>query len=189
MAQTTMRNNARNNAMIRRTAGWPFRPGHKRKSNFYNFMKMPFLSTRIILKKTTYAAFLLTATMFIAACSDDDENPFAADVQKVVGTYAVEDTDEGDEVETYSISIAQSNAGGPNLEISNFGDIMYVPVKALIKGNTLTVPPQTFTGKTMTIIISGQGTLNGSTLNFDYTIETDDDYLLEHSCVAAKQNN
>ncbi|HYI78175.1 MAG TPA: hypothetical protein VEW65_11200, partial [Chryseolinea sp.] len=73
-----------------------------------------------------------------------------------------------------------------DLEISNFGDIMYVPVKTSIKGNAVTVPAQTFNGKSMTIVIEGSGTLNGNTLNLDYTIETGDDYLLEHSCVATK---
>ena len=63
---------------------------------------------------------------------------------------------------------------------------MYVPVKANIKGNSFTIPSQTFKGKSMTIVVSGQGTLSGDKLSFDYVIETDDDYLLEHSCVATK---
>ncbi len=41
----------------------------------------------------------------------------------------------------------------------------------------------------MTIVISGQGTLSGDQLTFDYVIETDDDYILEHSCVATKNTN
>ncbi len=101
----------------------------------------------------------------------------------------MEDTDEYDETEAYTISISKASKGGSNLEISNFGDIMYVPVKANIKGNNLTIPSQTFKGKTMTIVISGQGTLSGDQLTFDYVIETDDDYILEHSCVATKNTN
>ena len=100
-----------------------------------------------------------------------------------VGNYSVVDTDEDGDVENYAINITQSKDGG--LEISNFGDIMYVPVKASIKGNSFNVPAQTFKGKSMTIVVSGNGTLNGNTLNFDYTIKTDD-HLLEHSCVASK---
>ena len=65
---------------------------------------------------------------------------------------------------------------------------MYVPVKATIVGNKFNVPPQTFKGKSMTIIVKGDGTLNENILNFDYTIETDDKHFLEHSCVASKGN-
>ena len=82
------------------------------------------------------------------------------------------------------VTISKSGNG---LEISNFGDIMYVPVKATIQGNTFTIPSQTFEGKSMTIVIDGRGTLNGNKLAFDYSIKTDDDYLLEHVCDATKQ--
>ena len=122
-------------------------------------------------------------TLIMSSCKDDEVD-FSADIAKVVGTYTVTDTDEDDEVETYNVTITKVGNG---VEISNFGDIMYVPVKASVKGNTFTIPSQTFKGKTMTIKIHGQGTLNGSTLSFDYTIETNDDYFLEHSCQATKQ--
>lgn len=130
-----------------------------------------------------YFTVLMFAVVTLSSCSDDDDGP-NPDIAKIVGSYSVVDTDEDGEVENYSINITQSKDGG--LEVSNFGDIMYVPVKASIKGTSFTVPSQTFNGKSMTIVVSGNGTLNGNTLNFDYTIETDDDYLLEHSCVASK---
>jgi hypothetical protein len=63
---------------------------------------------------------------------------------------------------------------------------MYVPVKAMVKGNAFTVPAQTFKGKSMTIIISGSGNVSGDQITFDYIIDTGDDQLLEHSCVASK---
>jgi hypothetical protein len=63
---------------------------------------------------------------------------------------------------------------------------MYVPVKATIKGNMFNVPSQTFKGKSMTIVITGNGTLNDQNLNFDYSIDTGDGIVLEHSCVASK---
>ena len=130
-----------------------------------------------------YISVLIFAMVTLTGCSDDDDAP-NPDIAKIVGTYTVVDTDENGEIENYSINISQSKDGG--LEVSNFGDIMYVPVKASISGNSFAVPPQTFNGKSMTIVVAGSGTLNGNTLNFDYTIETDDDYLLEHSCVASK---
>ena len=129
-----------------------------------------------------YITVLMFAIVSLSSCSDYDDGP-NPDLAKAVGNYSVVDTDEDGDVENYAINITQSKDGG--LEISNFGDIMYVPVKASIKGNSFNVPAQTFKGKSMTIVVSGNGTLNGNTLNFDYTIKTDD-HLLEHSCVASK---
>jgi len=127
---------------------------------------------------------LFVVTLILGACSDDDEPDYSADIAKVVGTYSVTDTDEDDEIENYTVTISKSGNG---VEISNFGDIMYVPVKATIKGNNFNIPTQTFKGKSMTIEIYGSGTLTGNKLTFDYTIKTDDDFLLEHSCDATKQ--
>ena len=81
----------------------------------------------------------LSALLFLASCSNDDDNGPAANVQQVVGTYSVEDTDESEETENYTITIAKGK-NGSNLEINNFGDLMYVPVKANINGNSLTIP-------------------------------------------------
>lgn len=126
---------------------------------------------------------LISVALMLGSCNDDDED-LSADIAKVVGTYNVVDTDESDDVENYAVTITKSGNG---VQISNFGDIMYVPVKATIKGNIFTIPSQTFKGKTMTITIYGQGSLNGNNLTFDYTIETDDEYLLEHNCSATRQ--
>lgn len=130
-----------------------------------------------------YFTPLFFALITLASCSSDDDgvNP---DIAKIVGNYSVTDLDEDGEMETYSISIKQSKDGG--LEISNFGDFMYVPVKATINGSNFNVPAQTFNGKSMIIVITGHGKLSGNQLTFDYTVETDDDFLLEHSCVASK---
>jgi hypothetical protein len=130
-----------------------------------------------------FIGMLLFITVLILSSCDKDDDDFSADIARVVGTYNVTDTDEDDDVENYSVTITKAGNG---VEISNFGDIMYVPVKATIKGNSFNIPSQTFKGKTMTIVIYGSGTLNGSKLTFDYTIKTDDDYLLEHSCDATK---
>jgi hypothetical protein len=132
----------------------------------------------------SYFTPLMFAILTLSSCSSDDDNFSAADTAKIVGTYMVTDTDEDGDVESYSITISQSKDGG--IEISNFGDIMYVPVKATIKGNMFTVPSQTFKGKSMTIVITGNGTLNDQHLNFNYSIDTGDGIVLEHSCVASK---
>jgi len=130
---------------------------------------------------------IFIGTLILSSCSKDDNEDFSADVSKLAGTYAVADTDEYDEVENYEVTITKSKDGGANVEISNFGDFMYVPVKATIKGNTFDIPHQSFKGKTMTIALSGSGTVNGSAINFKYTLETDDDYTFEHNCAATKK--
>lgn len=127
---------------------------------------------------------ILFVTALILSSCDKDEDDFSADIARVVGTYSVTDTDEDNEIENYSVTITKAGNG---VQISNFGDIMYVPVKATIKGNSFNIPSQTFQGKSMTIVIFGSGNLNGSKLTFDYTIKTDDDYILEHSVDATKQ--
>jgi hypothetical protein len=145
-------------------------------NTFTRLSPLKFFSNNLLL-------LLVSMTFVLGSCNDDDED-FSADIEKVVGTYTVIDTDEDDEVENYSVTITKSGNG---VMISNFGDIMYVPVNATIKGNVFTIPSQTFKGKTMTIVIYGQGILNGDHLTFDYTIDTDDDFLLEHTCSATKQ--
>jgi hypothetical protein len=131
-----------------------------------------------------FIGMLLFITVLILSSCNKDDDDFSADVARVVGTYNVTDTDENDEVESYSVTITKAGNG---VQISNFGDFMYAPVKAEIRGNHFNIPSQTFQGKSMTIVIYGSGTLNGDKLTFDYTVKTDDDYLLEHSCDATKQ--
>jgi hypothetical protein len=130
----------------------------------------------------TYVTPLFFALIALSSCSKDDEVDNSADLAKVVGTYSVVDTDEYGEVENYGITISKSKDGG--VEVSNFGDFMYVPVKATINGNSFIIPPQTFKAGAMTIILTGNGSLTSDKLNFDYTIETDKGH--PHSCVASK---
>lgn len=129
---------------------------------------------------------VFVALLGLSACDENDESDFTADVEKVIGTYEVSDLFETDEEpEVYEISLVKSDKGAPHIEITNFGDIMYVPVKGIVKGNTFTVPAQTFKGKSMTIVITGSGTFNDNELTFDYVIDTGDSEL-SHSCEAVK---
>jgi hypothetical protein len=130
----------------------------------------------------SYVTPLLFAMVALTSCSKDDEVDNSADLAKIVGTYSVVDTDEYGEVENYTITISKSKDGG--VEVSNFGDFMFVPVKATINGNSFIIPPQTFKAGTMTIIVTGSGSLASDKLNFDYSIETDKGH--PHSCVASK---
>jgi len=132
-----------------------------------------------------FICFLLfTAALILSGCKDDDDDT-SPDVTKLVGTYDVEETDMWNDVDNYTVTISKSKDGGANIEISNFGDFMFTPVKGTIVGNTLTIPSQTFTASS-TIKISGSGTLTGNNLHFDYTMISGGD-TFEYSCEATKQ--
>lgn len=125
-------------------------------------------------------ALTILVSLTLAACTDDDEaaNTFA-------GTYAVVETDEYDDEDNYTVNIKKTSGG---FEITNFGDIMNVPVKATITEKSLTIPSQTFVGKSMTIVVSGHGAFDDKgILSFDYAIDTGDGVILEYSCVATRQ--
>ena len=124
------------------------------------------------------------ASLFLSSCKDDDDDT-SPDVAKLTGTYDVAETDVNNNVDNYTITIAKSKDGGANIEISNFGDFMFVPVKGTIVGNNLTIPSQTFTANS-TIKISGTGTLTGNNLHFDYDLESGGD-TFEYSCEATKK--
>lgn len=126
---------------------------------------------------------LILLAFAISSCSDDNDGAIATDVGPVLGTYQVIDTYEDGEVKEYAITISKADDG---VQISNFGKIMYVPVKAHLDGNIFTIPAQTFKGKTLKIVITGNGTLTGDKLNFNYAIDTGDGVVLEHTCVADK---
>src|SRR6188474_1866438 len=73
----------------------------------------------------------ITAALILSGCKDDDDDT-SPDVTKLVGTYAVEETDMWNDVDNYTVTISKSKDGGANIEISNFGDFMFTPVKGTI---------------------------------------------------------
>jgi len=123
------------------------------------------------------------AALTLSSCKDDNDDVTSVDVTKLVGTYAVIETNSYNEIENYTITIAKSKLGGANVEIMEFGGFMFSPVKATIVGNKLSIPTQTFKSPS-TIVITGDGTLNGNTLNFNYTLEVGGDEYIS-SCVAS----
>lgn len=131
----------------------------------------------------TYITPLIFTLITLSSCSkDDDVSPVSP---AALGGYSVEETNEYDVIENYTINLTQSNLGGVNIEISNFGDFMYVPVKGTLDENKLTIPTQTFTAGNQTIKITGQGTLTGNKLNFTYSREFGSK-TYEYSCAATK---
>ena len=126
----------------------------------------------------------IAALLLLSSCKDDGDET-SPDVAKLTGTYAVSETNMYDAVDNYTITIKGSNGGTTNIEISNFGGFMYVPVKGTIQGNTLTIPSQTFTANS-TIKIAGSGTLIGNELQFEYFMESGGE-VYPFICEATKQ--
>jgi hypothetical protein len=76
--------------------------------------------------------------------------------------------------ETYTLQI--ESKGGSNFQIKEFGGFLNAPLNAVLDGNTLKVPAQTFTnpgGKAITI--TGKGGLStkvkkDDTIKFEYKV-------------------
>jgi len=134
--------------------------------------------------RNNFALVIMLAVLTLASCSDDDKATEPDTRQQFVGTYIVKDisASSGYNYE-YSVNISMGSKG--DLEISNFGDVMNVPVKAKAKGNQLIIPSQTFknpSGKTLTV--TGSGTLASNVLTFNYTTAGYIDYT--GNCTAEK---
>lgn len=128
---------------------------------------------------------LLAGVCSLTSCSDDDKA--RPDTRaEFIGTYAVEDQSATSGY-VYEYDVTISNGTDGNLNISNFADMMNVPVKASVDGNKITISPQSFTNPSSgnTIKVSGNGTLTGNVLNFTYTTEGYLDYT--GTCKANKK--
>ena len=111
---------------------------------------------------------LILFAFALLSCSKDDDK--APDTRALfVGSFAVEDISSASGYTyNYDIQIATGSKG--DLEISNFADILNVPVKGTVNGSALTVPSQSFTNPSSgnTIEVSGSGTIEGDVLTFTY---------------------
>ena len=124
-------------------------------------------------------------TLALTNCSNDDEDQGPDTRPQFVGTYEVDDVSAGSGY-VYEYNVTISNGTSSDLQISNFGDIFNVPVKATVKGNNLTIPKQSFknpSGKTIEVV--GSGTISGDILIFDYTMKGYIDYV--GNCTASKK--
>lgn len=127
---------------------------------------------------------LIVLAVFLLSCSDDDESPDTRTL--FTGNFAVEDISAANGY-TYTYDIAITNGSKKDLQISNFADILNVPVKATVNGSALTIPSQSFTNPSSgnTIEVSGAGTIEGNVLTFVYTTTGYIDY--SGSCTATKK--
>jgi hypothetical protein len=126
-------------------------------------------------KKIGIADFIMFALLFgivfsLTSCGSDDEvKPAKPDTSSLfVGTYDVQDESAATKyLYFYSIGISKGAEG--ELYISNFADMLNVPVKATVDGTTLTIKSQTFKNSSgKQIEVSGSGSIVGEELNFTY---------------------
>jgi hypothetical protein len=126
-------------------------------------MKQSFLISRNI------SLFFLSFSLLLASCSKSKDDSVPAQGAAFVGQYLVVDPSE-----TYTLLI--ENKGGSNFQIKEFGGFLNVPLNAVLEGNSLKVPSQTFTnGSGKSITITGTGFLQtkakkDDTIRFDYKV-------------------
>lgn len=117
--------------------------------------------------RLTRYLLITTLLLFVACSKDDDTGIFVGtwNISEVCGTqsfnYSLTITASGDEIELSNV-----HGGGPNAVVT-----------ATISGNSFTIPSQVVQGLT----ISGSGSVNNGTLNFNYSGIPPDD------CVATGQ--
>jgi hypothetical protein len=132
-------------------------------------------------------ALLLVAFFTLSARVGDHPDDVEAQLKNLTGTYNVSDKLQvGNESKNYSITVTKSAAGIAAVDIANFGNVMYAPVRAVIRGNNFYIEPQLFKGKKMSITVSGSGTFNMTGLRFDYVIDTGKSQLV-YRCDAQKR--
>ncbi len=112
---------------------------------------------------------LLSFTAVLASCSKSKDDVVPVQGTAFAGQYVVVDPSE-----TYTLQI--DSKGGSNFQIKEFGGFLNAPLNAVVDGNSLKIPSQTFTnpsGKSITI--TGKGVLStkakkDDTIKFDYKV-------------------
>ena len=107
--------------------------------------------------------------LLLASCSKSKDDIVPAQGAAFAGQYVVVDRSE-----TYILQI--ESKGGSNFQIKEFGSFLNAGLNAVIDGNSLKIPAQTFTnpsGKSITI--TGKGVLSTKvkkedTIKFEYKV-------------------
>ena len=128
---------------------------------------------------------IVLIALAMASCSDDEKAVEPDTREQFVGSYSVRDISVSSGYEyKYSVSISKGSKG--DLEISNFADMMNVPVKAKAKGNQLLIEAQTFKNGSSghSITVEGTGSIANGVLTLHYTTTGYLDYT--GNCTAEK---
>jgi hypothetical protein len=113
--------------------------------------------------------FLFSFTLLLASCSKSKDDVVPVQGAAFVGQYLVIEPSE-----TYTLQL--ESKGGSNFQIKEFGGFLNAPLNAVIDGNALKIPSQTFTnpsGKSITV--TGKGVLStkakkDDTIKFEYKV-------------------
>ncbi len=112
---------------------------------------------------------LMAVVLFFTSCTEDDFDPFADPVDKFLGNWQCQE--EGDVSGSgwnYPVRITRNPENSAEILIDNFnlqgnGE----KARALITGNTMTIPRQKICDDT--IEIQGSGTYSNNEISFNYT--------------------
>ncbi len=109
---------------------------------------------------------LAGASVFTFSSCEKDKDP---DRLVFLGSYTVLESCSISGNLEYNISINESSTSEDDIVINNFGDFG-APIRATVKGSTLTIAAQTITVQGVAINVSnGSGSLNGNLLTIAYT--------------------
>ena len=136
------------------------------------------------MRKTTFLAFMVLATIALTGCTKNDADP--RDI--FVGTYSVTETwTENSKVmskPSFAMSVEKAFQNSDMLLLNNFANYgAGVTAEALVSGKSLTIPQQTLPNLKE---IVGTGTLTDTSLNIIYT-ETYNDLSIEVTAIAKKK--
>ena len=137
--------------------------------------------------KNFIKSLLLTSTVLFSACNSGNESVAPAESRDpFVGTFAVVQTSPTIHGSEYAITITKSPTDENVIEIANFADLLKKKVLAVIEGENITIPAQTFTSNTNTkITITGAGTLLGNKLTYTYSVKGG--FNWDATCVSTKK--
>lgn len=118
---------------------------------------------------TAMTMIALASAGFFSSCSDDEEAINPQDRQAFLGTYQVEDKNSDEDATfNFQLQIVESSKGSNKVDLKNFRYINN-GLYATIKGNKLNIS-QVLEDSDERVEITGNGTLNGNTLNYTYKI-------------------
>jgi hypothetical protein len=137
--------------------------------------------------KNFIKCLLFTSTLLITACHSGNESVVPAESRDpFVGTFAVVETSPTIQGSQYAITITKSPIDKNAIEIANFANLLKKNVQAVIDGENVTIPAQTFTSNTnTTITIAGSGTLKGNSLTYTYSVKGG--FKWDATCVSTKK--
>lgn len=140
------------------------------------------------MKTASKCLTILLITFLISACKKDADTPDIRDA--FTGTYTLVDTspaEDGSENKSeYDIIIHKSATDANTIEIANFAGLLKKNVRAVLNGETFTIPAQVFISNTNSqITITGSGVRKGTSVTYTYAVRGA--FKWDSKCLATKK--